>query len=273
MTTSATLNYHRVGSGPPLVLVHGIAASWQCWNPIIPALAQHHDVIAPDLPGFGGSLAQGIDQPSIQHFAQSVLDLLDSLGIEEFHVAGNSLGGAIAIELTKSGRVLSLTGISPAGQTQGPYLELTKALLRGSYWSTRLFKPALLQLIHLRPLRMAFLAQMVGKPQRLTRTHAAELITGCAVGIGFAKTLKHAIPLEEGLELPDYDGPAQLLWGTRDWILPLSATGRFAERWPDVPIIPLKGLGHVPMQDDPKQIVEHMLALTQGARVPTPAAA
>jgi pimeloyl-ACP methyl ester carboxylesterase len=273
MSASAHLNYHREGSGPPLVLVHGIAATWQCWKPIIPALATKHDVIAPDLPGFGASLAFGIDQPSVPHFAQSILDLLDSLGVDEFHVAGNSLGGAVAIELTKSGRVLSLTGISPAGQTQGPYLELTKALLRGSYWSTRLLRPALLQAIKLRPLRMAFLAPMVGKPQRLTLEHAADLIDGCAVGSGFTKTLKHAIPLHDGLDLPDYDGPSQLLWGTRDWILPLSATGRFAERWPDVPIIPLQGLGHVPMQDDPKQVADLVLGLTTRTATPAGAAA
>ena len=84
------INFHREGSGSPLVLVHGIGATWQCWLPVIPGLAEHHDVIAVDLPGFGGSVDLGIAEPSLEHFAQSILDLMDSLGIErpeDDHVA------------------------------------------------------------------------------------------------------------------------------------------------------------------------------------------
>ncbi len=118
--SAALINYHREGTGSPLVLVHGIGATWQCWRPVIPGLAARHDVIAIDLPGFGGSVSLGISEPSLEHFAASILALLDHLGIQEFHVVGNSLGGAVAAELCNSGRVLTYTGISAAGHTYGP---------------------------------------------------------------------------------------------------------------------------------------------------------
>jgi pimeloyl-ACP methyl ester carboxylesterase len=258
------INYHRQGSGSPLVLIHGIAANWQCWQPIIPALATRHDVIAIDLPGFGGSVELGIEEPSLEHFAQSILDLLDSLGIDRFHVVGNSLGGAVSTQLLGSGRVLSFHGVSAAGQTQGWYLELTKLVLRGSYYGARAIRPIAPLLVKLRPLRYVFIGQMVGRPQRLTAAYTLELIKGCAVGRGFEPTLAHAIPKDRGVPIPDYHGPAQMLWGTRDIVLPFSALARFAEKWPGkrLEIVPMKGLGHVPMQDDPKLIADTILALT-----------
>lgn len=257
------LHHHRRGSGTPLVLIHGIGASWQCWKPVIPALATQHDVIVPDLPGFGGSAGLGIAEPSLEHFAQSVLDLLDEFGIERFHVCGNSLGGAVALELLKSDRVLSYHGISPAGQTTGRYLGITKFMLRGSYYGARAMAPVAPWLLKLRPLRMFLMASMLGKPQRLTTSYAVDLVRGCAAGSGFEPTLAHAIPGDRGLDIPPFDGPAQLLWGTRDAILPLSAAGRYAKLWPSAEIVPMKGLGHVPMQDDPKQIADLILKLTR----------
>ncbi|MBO9534528.1 MAG: alpha/beta fold hydrolase [Solirubrobacteraceae bacterium] len=266
------INYHREGSGSPLVLVHGIAATWQCWLPVIPGLAERHDVIAVDLPGFGCSVDLQIPEPSLEHFAQSILDLLDHLGIERFHVSGNSLGGAVALELLKSGRVLSYNGISAAGQTYGPFVNVTKLALRGSYYGSRLIDPIAKLLLRLKPLRAAFLWQMLGKPGRVTADYAYELVHGCAVGSGFESTLKYAIP-KRGLDVPAFDGPAQMLWGTRDYILPLSAVGRWAERWDGLKIVPLPGLGHVPMQDEPELIVRAILAWTSAADAAKSAAA
>ncbi len=275
--STALLPHHRNGSGTPLVLIHGIGATWQCWKPLIPALATQHDVIAPDLPGFGASASRGIAQPSLPHFADAVLELLDGLGIDDFHVAGNSLGGAISVQLLASGRVRSFTGISPAGQTHGPYLELTKALLRASYYGSRAIAPVAPTLLKFRPLRMALLAQMLGKPQRLSTSYAVDLVRGCAAGSGFETTLAHAIPRDRSIDVPAYDGPAQILWGTRDAILPLSALARWGDALPGADVVPLKGLGHVPMQDDPQLIADRMLQFTAAAdaaqRAPSPASA
>lgn len=268
------LNFHREGSGTPLVLIHGIGATWQCWKPVIPALAERHDVIAPDLPGFGESVTLGVAKPSLEHFAKSVLDLLDDLGIQDFHLVGNSMGGAVSTEVLKSGRVLSYTGISPAGQTYGPYLTVTKVLLRGAYYGSRLIAPIAPLLTRIKPLRAAFLAQMLGKPWHVSQEHAVDLIRGCAVGRGFEPTLAHTLPGDRGIDVPEYDGPAQILWGTKDWILPLSSAARWVEKWPNdrLEFIPMKGLGHVPMEDDPRLISDLILTQTRKVDALRPAA-
>lgn len=264
MSAQGLIHYHREGSGTPLVLVHGIAATWQCWLPVIPELARHHDVIAVDLPGFGASTALQAPQPSLEHFAQSILDLMDHLGIDRFHVSGNSLGGAITLELLKSGRVLSYNGISAAGQTYGWFVHITKLLLRSSVLGARAIAPIARPLTKLRPLRAAFLWPMVGRPAKLTASYTYELVHGAAIGSGFEPTLTHAIP-NHGLDIPAFDGPAQMLWGTKDRILPLSALHRYKAKWPALEIVPLHGLGHVPMQDDPPLIARHIAEFTAAA--------
>src|SRR6516162_11880095 len=110
------LNYHRAGSGPPLVLIHGIGSRWQVWDPVLPLLEAHREVIALDLPGFGDSpMPAPGTPPGVASLTRLVSEFLDGLGLDRPHVAGNSLGGWVSLELAKQGRVRTATGLSPAG--------------------------------------------------------------------------------------------------------------------------------------------------------------
>lgn len=258
------INYHRTGTGTPLVLIHGIGATWQCWKPVISRLAEHHDVIAVDLPGFGESVDLQLPEPSLDHMAQSILDLLDHLGIDQFHVSGNSMGGAVSIALLGSGRVLSYNGISSAGMTYGPFIHITKALLKSTYFVTRALQPVQRPVTRLRPLRAALMALMLGRPFHATQETAIDLIDGCARGTAFLPTLRHAIK-DGPIPIPETDVPAQMLWGTKDLILPLSALARFAAKWDGLKIVELPGFGHVPMSDGPAQISELIVQFTANA--------
>ncbi len=113
---SIHLNYHRKGEGPPLVLLHGIGHHWQAWKPVIELLEGDFDVLACDSPGFGARppLPAGIE-PTITSYADAFEWFLAELGLERPHVAGNSMGGAIALELARRRAVSSVTAISPAG--------------------------------------------------------------------------------------------------------------------------------------------------------------
>ncbi|MDQ6606442.1 MAG: alpha/beta fold hydrolase, partial [Actinomycetota bacterium] len=95
-----SLSHRRIGSGPPLVLIHGIGSRWQVWDPVFEPLARAREVIAIDLPGFGASPPP---PPGTRAGAGSltrlVAQFLDELGLQAPHVAGNSLGGQIALEL------------------------------------------------------------------------------------------------------------------------------------------------------------------------------
>ena len=113
---SVTLSYTRRGSGEPLLLLHGIGHHRQAWEPVIPALAAERDVIAVDLPGCGDSpaLPDGMahDLPTMSTVLKA---LFGALEIDRPHVAGNSLGGLLALDLARAQLVRSVTALSPAG--------------------------------------------------------------------------------------------------------------------------------------------------------------
>jgi len=113
--------------GPPgsdvLVLIHGMGSAATAWKLITPELTRHFTVITLDLPGHGKtpmSISQAMDPRSL---GDAVCETMTSLEIEKFHLCGNSLGGWVALEVAAkhSGRVLSITGLAPAGLWLAPY--------------------------------------------------------------------------------------------------------------------------------------------------------
>src|SRR4051812_10529840 len=107
---------YRAGEGEPLVLVHGFTATWRCWLPLLAELVPRFEVIAPTLHGHDGGPAPP-DGPahSIGHAADHFETLLDDLGVTSAHFAGNSMGGALSLEMAKRGRARSVVAISPGG--------------------------------------------------------------------------------------------------------------------------------------------------------------
>ena len=95
------IRYLEAGKGPPLVLLHALGESSLDWQWVLPALARTNRVYAPDLPGSGGSGKPATDY-SPAFFARSVAAYLDALGVERAAVAGNSLGGLVALRLALS---------------------------------------------------------------------------------------------------------------------------------------------------------------------------
>src|ERR671919_219878 len=87
---------HRGGSGPPLVLLHGFLATWRVWQLVLPALERRHEVLAPTLAGHaGGPPIEGEGDDAV--LADAVERVMDAAGFETAHIAGNSLGGYIAL--------------------------------------------------------------------------------------------------------------------------------------------------------------------------------
>ena len=117
------LHHEISGTGEPLVLIHGMGSASTAWKPIRNELNQDFTVITVDLPGHGKTpYVKG--QPMDPHsLATYVLEQLSSLGINRFHLAGNSLGGWVSLEMSSAApdRVRSLIGIAPAGLWLNPY--------------------------------------------------------------------------------------------------------------------------------------------------------
>src|SRR4051812_22024434 len=124
----------------PLVLIHGFSGTAGIWEPILPALREHHDVTAVTLLGHcGGEPFPAGVQPSLAAAAHGVERDMDAAGLERAHIVGNSLGGWLALELAHRGRALSVVALSPAGGWEPgskeehrlkPYFKFLHATLR-----------------------------------------------------------------------------------------------------------------------------------------------
>jgi pimeloyl-ACP methyl ester carboxylesterase len=244
------LDLHRGGSGEPLVLVHGIGHTWRGFRPMLPLLEPLFDVLAPDMPGFGRSAPLTGVAPSPEALADAVEEAMDEAGFQTAHLAGNSLGGWVALELARRGRARTCTAISPAGLLYGRETELARLILLGMRWLAR-NAPAPEPLMRNRVTRTLVAGPTLGKPWRAEPDDLAEQSRLFADAPGFDATLEQATGRQVA-GLPDIACPVLVLWGTLDVILVPRQGRRFQRLIPDCELRYLRGLGHVPMSDDPE---------------------
>ncbi len=227
---------------------------------MLPALERERDVIALDLPGFGGSptLPIGV-APTASALADAVADFLDSLGLDSPVVGGNSLGGWVALELAKRGRTRAVVGVSPSGFFTPLEGKWGITNLSASVWLTKRWPRLIEWLIQTPRRRKLALGGVMGHPDRMTVEDAREMIGNVAASVGFAAT-KAALREDRFDRGERVNVPVTLLWGTRDMILPPWQATRALRELPNARHLPLSGAGHVPMWDAPDTIVREMLA-------------
>ena len=262
------LAHERHGQGEPLVLVHGIGSQWQVWLPVLDALPRERDVIAVDLPGFGDS--PPLDgRPTVRALANAVAAFLDELGLEDAHVAGNSLGGGIALELGRAGRARSVTALSPIGFWNQREWEYARASLRTMVRFVRLAEPIMPVLLRPGLGRTLLLAQVMSRPWRLPADGAVEAVRNLASSPGFDATLE-AMDGWRFVRGHELRCPVTIAWAQRDWLLIPRQANRARRALPDARHVTIAGCGHVPVSDDPEQVGRVLL---DGSRAPVGAAA
>ena len=261
-----SLAFTRSGSGAPLVLLHGIGMSREVWDPVVPALARHFDVIAVDLPGFGDS-APAQAEPLPATLAAAVAGLLDEIGVTTPHLAGNSLGGWVALELAAIRPAASLTLISPAGLWRRDTPWYCRVSLRATRWLARHAAGLLSRLVDYRWGRALALGQTHGRPTRLTPGYARAAIQAMGSCPGFDATLA-ATTRRRILAAAPIGAPVTVAFGSRDVLL-LRRQSRHLDQLPvGTQAETLPGCGHVPMADDPGAVAA--LISRTAARAVTP---
>ena len=260
------IGYSRSGQGEPLVLLHPLGSSRAAWDAIVPALAERFDVIAVDLPGFGASapLPAGIE-PSPAELATAVGGMLDDLGIDRPHLAGNSLGGWVAMELAKTRPCRSVTLLSPAGLWRAGTPLYCMVSLRLSRWLARHAGPALSRIVATRPGRMLVFGQLLAHPARLPAAQARSAVRVLGTCPGFDATLKATARRRLG-GAQQVTAPVTVAFGSRDLVLLRHQSRDLGELPPNTRSSTLPGCGHVPMTDDPAGVTG--LIITSASRAP-----
>jgi pimeloyl-ACP methyl ester carboxylesterase len=247
-----SLGHTRAGSGPTLVLVHGLGGSSVIWRPVLDLLAAERDVIAVDLPGFGRSPlpADGF-VPSAAALAERLIASLDELGVERPHIAGNSLGGWVALEAAARGRAASVAAISPAGLWRTP---LGPRRLDTHRLGNRI-APVVRALVRTPRGRAYLLGSTVARPELVPAADAADLVTAWlatpAYAAANAEMRANVFKAAARVEVP-----VAIAWGQRDRLVGRPSRTR---RPPGSRYLEMPGWGHTPTWDDPEGVARFLL--------------
>ncbi len=240
------------GSGEPLVLVHGLGGTRTIWEPLLPLLAER-DVHAVDMPGFGAEppLPDG-EEPSPANLARAVHQACLRAGVERPHVAGNSLGGWVALEMGRADWAASVTALSPAGLWGGA---LGERPMPAREWARRV-RPGLSLALRAEPLRRRALATSVAHPERVPPRIGRELILNWVDAEGYEAA--NRAMRSHSFDPAGYPAevPVTLAWGEQDRLV---GPPRPAQRPPGARYLTLPGCGHTPTWDDPALVARVIL--------------
>jgi len=232
---------------------------------VLPALERHHDVLAVTLAGHaGGPPIEGeVDDAAL---ADAVERAMDEAGFDVAHIAGNSLGGLVALQLAARGRARSVVALAPAG-----------GWARGdeSYRETLRLQASMLEALTVAaPHAEALLATPEGR-RRATQYVATswehippELVAHQMLGAASARAalrlIHHALRAGWTLDAERITCPVRIVWGSADRLLPWpAAAARFRDDWlPHADWVELEGVGHCPQLDVPLETAQLILGLT-----------
>jgi len=230
------IHYVEAGSGPTVILLHGLGGDWHNWFLTIPALASGYHVLVPDQIGFGAS-----DKPLINYRVATLVDFLEgfcrNLGVRRATVVGNSLGGwtATAFTLAHPERVEKLVLVDAAGYSITPPPTRERLMLLNP--STVEGAKAVLSLI-------------LANPSMVTDSAAERLLTqhlrnndGYTID-RFLDSIVRGDDLLDG-KLGVIKVPTLVIWGREDRLTPLASGERFARDIPGAQMRVLDGCGHV----------------------------
>jgi pimeloyl-ACP methyl ester carboxylesterase len=249
--------YDRHGSGRPVILLHGLGDRRQSWKAVSPRLVGDYEVVSLDLPGFGESPSPERDEPYDVHSLVRVIgEFCELHGFERPHLAGNSLGGSIALELGVQGIAGSVTVFSPAGFSDrlARWGMRTVGLVAGL--ATHIPMPVKERLADTRPARAAARIALRGAPSSPGAKATRFGVQGLEPGAPYVRMVPR---------IADYDFtarpipcPVTIAWGDRDRTLLPSSAEHAHQRVPNARMVSLLGVGHIPMADDPRTVAEHI---------------
>jgi pimeloyl-ACP methyl ester carboxylesterase len=257
---------HRGGEGPPLVCVHGFTDTWRTWELALGRLEQSYDVLAPTLAGHAGGPPLPA-RPTDATLVESVEAAMDDAGMGTAHVAGNSLGGDVALQLAERGRARSVVVFAPAGgfaadddshlQTLA-YFEETHAALQQAAAHVDAIAAS-------KRGRRRATEMITVRYEHIPAALIAHQLLGAARCPGFEQLLALARTRGWPRDASAISCPVRIVWGLADRVLPWPAAGAAYQRdlaaadW-----VLLDHVGHCPQLDVPLEAAQLILGISPG---------
>ena len=251
-------NVIEIGSGPPVVFVHGLSGSWQNWLEQLPEFSRDHRCIAVDLPGFGHS-PMPREKISISGYGRFLDGLFDALDIDGAAVVGNSMGGFIGLELAleHAHRVERLVLVSAAGITIEK--QRNETLLRLAEVGENLAQFVTANVVAQagwlvgRPRgRKALMWFVAAHPEKLHPALVREQTNGAGKP-GFLPALDALTDYPIKDRLSEIEAPTLIVWGEKDMLVPVKDAYKFDELIDDSRLVVYEDVGHVAMLETPER--------------------
>ena len=253
---------YRAGEGEPVVLLHGFTGHWRHWKPVLADLVPRYEVIAPTLSGHNGGPAypSGMGLEKVADAGDSLELHLDELGVGTAHFVGNSMGGALALELAKRGRARSVVAISPGGgwELSGPEPERIARFFARQMRMVRVSRKQIPRLMRRPGARKLAMRDIMRHGELISPADAVDMSLdplGCTVAGDVLASLRAGRGHVEDLD--QVAAPTLIAWAELDRILPLATCSpRFKREIPNAEFRVLPRVGHVPMWDDTRLVVK-----------------
>ena len=258
------VHYLAGGTGEPVVLLHGIFAEKDHWVDFARPLTPGYRVIAPDLPGFGESGRHDNEAYDYPAQVKRLGALLDALGLERVHLAGNSMGGTIAVlfALQHPERVASVALIgSPHGIRIPRESTMDRLMATGQAPLVARTPEQFEQMLGLVFAQRPFLPWPVLRASRdsaLAQADSNQRI--------WQQQLAHRYLLDARIDA--LRTPTFVLWGGADAVFDVAGAEVLRQRLPAAQVQVLPGVGHLPMMEAPRESAEAYLRFLRGGQAP-----
>ena len=258
------IEYEIRGTGPKLLLVHGLGSTRNAWAPVLPLLAPHRELIILDLPGHGTSPDEE-DSGTFAGLVRSVGGFLDAQGLAGVDMVGSSLGARVVLELARQGGVGAVVALDPGGFWQGWERTLAGTSLVASASLLRFSNPLIPALARNPVSRSALLAQLSARPWALDGDLVARELTSLAETATVDSLIRDLTtgPAQKGPAATD-SGPITIGWGAHDRLCLPQQAHRAQAAFPSARLHWFKHSGHFPMWDEPDAAAQVILDATGG---------
>jgi len=260
-----------VGEGEPVFLLHGSFASLHTWDAWQQAMSPYYQTISLDFPGHGLTGPDSLKRYSTKDYSELVRALAQKLNLSQYHVAGNSMGGGVALQHASDypGNVISLnlidSGGAPSAERGTTDSINQKKANTGGAWIFQVARhPVFSKLLLSCTPKFLFalnMEQVYGDDSKVTdevTTRYYELML--REGNRQATLDRLSQPRNSNIQYERLTMPTLILWGAEDTWIPVAQGKRLQQALPGSNLVILNGVGHVPMEENPTETVAEYLS-------------